>query len=460
MFMKKISIISLIVLCTISYAAKESLYEINGAGFDSLKKTKGPKALVKVNNYVDKKNQMLKSVYVDQDSFRVSLRDSVHWLEMEKNTDYTICTDDASDGMWKGMDFPFKRENNCIQLNSGNYVKSGKLWYVTNMGNVHTFNLLVGMKYIDLSKQEHMLGYSMVNLSSDRYGQIHDRDPVRYKKINEILAVDLYKVTECELIQTLWDSIPAQSDDKYPENYNFWIEKKKMMKKNGFCDIHDSAAVRIFLYNALVYANNRSIRDGLNPVYSLNIDNNPRNFSFNKKNSDFYIKGYSFFKPDSDWNMIFVTINKNADGYRLPYYEEWIALARGGNRANYENIWGGVKDSIEATRFAWFGKRESDDPMFAKSDEWKKDACGEWLQKSRPVGLLKPNAFGLYDMMGLVCENVVLENKNLYNFERFTTCKGGFLSDPLDSLNLGAHCDARNGALKSFQGLRLVRQIR
>ena len=111
------------------------------------------------------------------------------------------------------------------------------------------------------------------------------------------------------------------------------------------CRIHDSAAIRVFLYNAFIYANNRSIRDGLQPVYTLKIDNNPDNFSSNKKNSDFYIKGFTFFKSNSDWDMIFVKINKKANGYRLPYYDEWMALARGGDKKNYANIWGNLKDS-------------------------------------------------------------------------------------------------------------------
>lgn len=460
--MKKtsITIITLFILIVASFAANDRLYEMDGTMVGPSNKTKGPKALAKKNHGIEKNNSILEQFYDNLDTIHISLKNSIHWLEIEKSTNYTICIDDAKEGLWEGNDFSYKKELNCIHLNSGKYVKNGKIWYTTQLGNVHTFNILVGMKYIDLSKQDHLLGYSMVNISTNQYGQIHDRDPARFEKINKILAVDIYKVTECEFIQVLWDSIPSQTNDKYPENYNFWIKKKKEMNKKDLCDIHDSAAIRVFLYNAFIYANNRSIRDGLQPVYTLKIDNNPDNFSTNKKNSDFYIKGYAFFKSNADWDMIFVKINKKANGYRLPYYDEWMALARGGDKKNYANIWGGIKDSNLAAQYAWFGNRNFDDPIFARSDEWKKESCGEWKQNSQPVGMLKPNAFGLYDMMGLVCENVILENKNLYGYERFTTCKGGFLTDSLENMDLSAHCDARNGAVKTFQGLRLVRQLK
>ena len=227
-----------------------------------------------------------------QDSFRVALRDSVHWLEMEKNTDYTICTDDASDGMWKGTDFSFKRENNCIQLNSGNYVKSGTLWYVTNMGNVHTFNLLVGMKYVDLTTQEHLIGTDLRCLRT-KSGSCVYKDPIRRVRIEKVLAVDKYKVTDCEFIHALWDSIPVQKNKNLDDNNNFWIEKKMLMKKDGTCDAHDSAAIRVHLYHAFVYANIRSLRDGFKPVYSFKKTESMKR-SFDKKDGSFNIDRTSF----------------------------------------------------------------------------------------------------------------------------------------------------------------------
>ena len=38
-------------------------------------------------------------------------------------------------------------------------MKNGKIQYATRMGNGYTFQLLVGMKYIDLRGKKHLLGY-------------------------------------------------------------------------------------------------------------------------------------------------------------------------------------------------------------------------------------------------------------------------------------------------------------
>ena len=467
--MKKLSI-SLIILL-ISYAvlfsANDKLYEIDGRIVDIHNKTNGPKALVKLNNSIENNNRKAEQVYSIRDTFQISLQDSIHWLEMEKNTDYTICIEDVNEGLWKGNDFSYKKEQNCILLNSGNYVKNGKIWYVTKFGNVFTFNILVGMKYIDLSKQDHLLGYSMVNISTNQYGQIHDRDPARFEKINKILAVDTYKVTECEFVQLLWDSIPAQTSKNLYSNNNYWIKKKKSMVKNGSCVIHDSAAVRIYLYHALIYANNRSLRDGFKPVYILEETKN-KNVSFKAYNDgSFNIIGFRFFPDSADGKKYYhVKIDKNANGYRLPYYDEWTALARGGKGyESYIYFWGRSTDSLEASKYAWFGQKDPDD-KYLKMDEkdgieggWLRHSCGEWSQTSRPVGMLKPNAFGLYDIQGLVCENVLMPGKSIFEREVYS-CRGGFLTTSFKDLNIANHCDDYKRFSRTYQGLRLVRQIK
>lgn len=42
------------------------------------------------------------------------------WLELDKNTDYSVCIDDSKGGFWKIKDFSYKKTfDSCIQLNSG-----------------------------------------------------------------------------------------------------------------------------------------------------------------------------------------------------------------------------------------------------------------------------------------------------------------------------------------------------
>lgn len=469
---KQIKIFFLLLFTIISntFASVDSLYEIDGSAFNERNKTKGPKAFVKIERHKTNENFLKeKSTFSNnsaQDTLHVSLKKGLEqWLELEKNTDYSVCIDDSKGGFWKIKDFSYKKtSDSCIQLNSGNYVKSGKIQYATKMGNGYTFNLLIGMKYIDLRGQKHLLGYNK-EYRINRYGKIIYYDSLRKEEIDKVLSVDKYKVTECEFVQTLWDSIPSELGREpfylqYSDNNLFWINKKKSMIKGGFCNAHDSAAVRVYLHHAFVYANNRSLRDGLQPVYSFEECDFLSNSSRIKKDGSFWVANASFF---NDTTSRCVHINKDANGYRLPYQDEWMALARAGE--NYWRlIWGWGEDSTKAAQYAWFGVRDPED-MYSKMNpddywdrQWLKTSCGERLQKSRPVGMLKPNAYGLYDMFGLVCENV-LAQRTVDGYVHTTYCKGGFLTDSLKALNFGSYCNDYN-KMKTYQGLRLVRQIK
>ncbi|HKM01050.1 MAG TPA: SUMF1/EgtB/PvdO family nonheme iron enzyme [Sedimentibacter sp.] len=469
---KQIKIFFLLLFTIISsaLASVDSLYEINGSSFNERNKTKGPKALVKVNHSIGKDVIYSEPDYkkhITQDTIHVSLKKSTEqWLEMEKNSDYFVCVDDMKGGFWKIKDFSYKKtSDSCIQLNSGNYVKSGKIHYATKMGNAFTFNLLIGMKYIDLRGQKHLLGYNNfdnMRLTHNDSNPFLFIDSARNEEINKVLIVDKYKVTECEFIQALWDSIPAQTRDDLWASHNYWVEKKKSIIKNGYCDAHDSAAIRIKPYQALVYANIRSIRDGLKPVYSFEESLDWTSVGVFEDGS-FGIKK-EFFSFNKNETFVIIHISNPANGYRLPYYDEWMAIARGGKQ-NYRYVWGNKNDSILASQYAWFGVRDPNDrylnirPDFPFKESALKHSCGEWLQESRPVGILKPNGYGLYDMAGLVCENVMLPGKRIFNSENLI-CKGGFLPDSLQSSNLGSHCDTHIARDFTYQGLRLVRQIK
>lgn len=458
--------LSFVATAAVAFASVDSLYEIDGSAFNERNRTKGPKALVNVGRSMGKDNIAIERHdphigYIIQDSIHISLKKSEQWIEMEKNADYSVCVDDSKGGIWKVKNFSYTKESeNCIRLNSGNYVKSAKIQYATRMGNGYTFNLLVGMKYIDLRGKKHLLGYNGKSTFT-RYGKVIYYDSLRHEEMDEVLAVDKYKVTECEFVQMLWDSIPAQMDtkDRY-DNYDFWIQKKKSMVKNGYCAARDSAATQVFLHHALVYANNRSIRDGLQPVYRLEgCDFLSYGDGF-KKDGSFGVGNATFFDIQTS---VCVHINKDANGYRLPNQDEWMALARAGE--NYRHyIWGRDEDSTIAAQYAWFGVRDPEDKYLKMSMDdpfergWLESSCGQWLQKSRPVGMLKPNAYGLYDMVGLVCENVIAQRSVDGNVHS-TYCKGGFLTDSLKALNFGSYCSDYN-KMKQFQGLRLVRQIK
>ena len=473
--MKKNIVISIFLLPIVLLAADYSIFGLDGKKIgneDCLEKTecvssarsKYSKAIVIVGDSQKSfSSKTLSRSTQNDDSFKISLRDSISWVEVEKNTMVSLCVDDANGGRWFIYDLSYSSPNDsCVLFDSGKFVKSSQIRYVSKTGKKQIVNILVGMRRIDLSKSMHEIGfygkeYSLKKnvIYTDERKNMNNReypDPVRDTSIKEILAVDKYLVTNCEIIYGLWDSIPSYSraKDKIPlEYHNYWIGKKKNMQKNGICDTHDSAAVRVYLYDALVYANARSIRDGLKPVYKLKKIKQKKYLPKLYKDGSFDVATTSFFETyeNSDEGWIRVEIDNNADGYRLPYYNEWMTLAKAGNKKS-KYIWGNSENSTLASEYAWFGEGVMISEKY-----------GVYDQESRPVGMKKPNDYGLYDMMGLVCENVMLPGKSIFGNE-ITSCKGGFLYDSLQALNFGAHANNYVGGYGKYQGLRLVRLLK
>ncbi len=182
------------------------------------------------------------------------------------------------------------------------------------------------------------------------------------------VTVSAFYMDQYEVTKALWNEVHA-----YATGQGYSFDNPGAAKGNSH-PVHT-----VNWYDCVKWANARSQRDGLTPVYYSDAGFT----TVYKTGTD---------TPHPDWS---------ADGYRLPTEAEWEKAARGG---------------VEARRFPWaegntisharanYGAVPAYDYDVNSSTGYHPDYSGGALPHTSPVGSFAPNGYGIYDMAGNIYE--------------------------------------------------------
>lgn len=470
--MKKMIILISVLACYALAADYFSIYNAKGALVEKLESQRDSSVEIsdvyKKNGpiYIYKKNDRYKNknlnVRIDTTLFvkKESLKKNDFWIEIEKNQNFLLCFESSNyySSSLKGESV----NDSCVLFEGIPLVGSSYVSVEDIDGKeLYKVNIAIGMKFIDLTRSKHRLGFygndyelKVNRIYGDSVLDMKNRiypDPERIVSLNDKYLVDTYLATNCEIASVLSDEIsinPKLTNKERNEISKSWAKRKRDVKGNK-CSVNDTAANTLTLYQAIMYANYRSLKDGLKPYYKFEKTNRKSNVILAE--GKYVISLLNFDK--SDETNVMVTVDELSDGYRLPYYDEWMVFARAGD-LNNRSIWGNAESVEKVLEYAWIGDKTSN------------------LYASKPVGLLKPNKYGLYDVFGLTGEFVLFEKNNPFkNHYKTPSClKGGNLKTRLEkslyeahvfpywkSLNYG-YSDFNFGA--SLGGVRLVRKLK
>ena len=325
------------------------------------------------------------------------------WYEVDWNQGVKLCPEnkpDAENGFWIVNGSAHVDLRNCVYVDGSPYTRSILVLFARNANDLTDADsswFLVNQAIVDF-KGKNFIVYGGVGRTYDRY--LKDTSYAVQMKYD--LIVDK---TELRVRDALW----LREGEKVDEKHSVLVFNEDYYPSSDSLEVLDYPSKYYHHYLSF-----RSKKDGLESV-----ENCPK--------------------------LTECTYNESANGYRLPYYDEWLVLHNAGQSKVFS--WGNefIEDSL---------KKYADIHCFEKKS-------GLY-----PVKQYAPNQYGLYDIYGNAEEKYYEEFDNEY-VALIPCCVLNFYNPGKACRELLKYkCLPRNTIITNatykqpaFQGMRMVRVL-
>ena len=326
------------------------------------------------------------------------------WYEVDWNQGVKLCpekTSDANKGFWIVNGYAHVDSANCVYVDGSPYTRSILVLYARDkkdLENADSSWILVNQTIVNL-KGKNFIVYGGVGRTYDRY--LKDTSYAVQMKYD--LIVDK---TELRVRDALW----LREGEKVNEKHSVLVFNEDYYPSPDSSEVLDYPSQ--FFEDYLSF---RSKKDGLESV-----ENCP--------------------KPTE------CTYNESANGYRLPYYDEWYILQNAG----------------QSKVFSW-GNEFIEDSLKKYADIH----CAEKKSGLYPVKQYAPNQYGLYDTYGNAYESYFVPD-GYFGYYGVNPCSISGFRNPGKACRelLKYMCLRRNEIITNatfkkpaFQGMRMVRKL-